>query len=122
MTVGMRTYRRIKECEEKANDLGLEFEASFDFRDRDLFLLIANGEKLPVYRPGAELFRGNLDEVESFLYGIEWARQYDRMLGLKTDQRREKAEQRLRNKALVNMIKESSGNGGEEYEEEHYPF
>ena len=113
MTVGMRTYRRIKECEEKANHLGLEFEASFNFRDRDIFLLITNGEKLPAYRPGAELFRGNLDEVESFLYGIEWARSYDRMLGLKTDQRREKAEQRLRNEALVNMIKESSDNGEE---------
>jgi hypothetical protein len=123
MTVGMRTYSRIKRCEQKANDLGFKFKsADVNFRDGDNFVLITDGEKIPVYRSGSELFKGSLEELESFLYGIEWARQYDRSLRLNTDQRREKAEQRIRNEDLLKTIKESGNNDGEEDEEEHYPF
>ena len=119
MTVGMSTYFRIKDAEEKANSLGFRFKSNqFEPGNCDGFILAADEDKLPAYRPNVPLFRGSLEEMESFLQGIEWARQYDRILELKTDQRRERAEQRLRNEALVNMIKESSDNG----EEEHIPF
>lgn len=119
MTVGIRTYFRIKDAEEKANNLGFRFKSTeFEPGDRDSFVLAADGDRLPAYRPNVPLFRGSLEEMESFLQGIEWARQYDSILELKTDQRRERAEQRLRNQALVNMIKESGNND----EEEHYLF
>lgn len=121
MTVGMYTYNRIKFAEEKANNLGFKFKPDFfGSQNRDQFVLLTDEYSLPGYLPDAEVFAGNLDELQSFLNGIEWARDYDHLLGLKTGQRRERVEKRLRNQQLLKTIQES-GNNNEE-DEEDFPF
>jgi hypothetical protein len=105
MSVGMHTYTRIKKIEETANKLGFFFKEDSYGRGRDVFVLAVNSDVLPAYRHGSEMFFGSVEEIESFLSGITWARQYDLLVGLKTDQRREKAEKRLRNEQLIHMIK-----------------
>jgi hypothetical protein len=121
MTVGMHTYHRIKVNEDKANNLGFKFKPDFyGSQTKDKFVLLTDEHSLPAYRAGAQVFSGNLDELESFLHGIEWARDYDHLLGLKTGQRRERVEKRLRNQQLVKTIQES-GNNNEE-DEEDFPF
>lgn len=108
MSVGMRTYSRIKKMEVDANRLGFVLKNDIYGSNGDTFTLCANDEVLPSYRNGADLFKGDLDEVESFLVGIRWAREYDTLLGLKTTQRREKAEQRVRNQNLVKILSQDA--------------
>lgn len=105
MTIGMQTYERIRRAEERAAKHGFSFASDRWGRDRDIIYLTPKDESYPFYKPGAEIFGGNLDDVEAFLSGLEFARQYDRVCGLKTDERRAVAEQKFRNKKLVNMIK-----------------
>jgi hypothetical protein len=62
-------------------------------------------DSLPIYSRDAQFFSGTIDEMESFLRGIEWAREYDRLLRVSTDTKRERKEQDERNKQLVAMLK-----------------
>ena len=105
MTVGMRIYQRIRAAEDQANRLGFRFKSdTFRSRESDYFTLVSDGECLPCYRDGSEMFNGDLNKLESFLHGIDWARRYDLALGLKTDQRREKAEQRIRSQRTMDIL------------------
>lgn len=106
MTMGMETYQRFKQVEKYANEMGFAFRSDPYGRLRDaIFLYPLDNNALPVFHENAVLFSGSLDQVKAFLEGIEWAQRYDLALGLKTDKRREKAEQRVRNKRLVNILK-----------------
>jgi hypothetical protein len=109
MTVGMKTIRRIKQVERQALRLGFEFVESIGshLRTDDEISLAVIEETLPALRNGVQVFSGNLDEVEAFMNGLDWARWYDIALGLQTDDRRAKSEQKVRNKKLLNTIKDS---------------
>ena len=63
-------------------------------------------DSLPIYSRDAQFFNGTINEMESFLRGIEWARDYDMMLRVSTDAKRERKEQDARNKQLVAMLKD----------------
>ena len=54
----------------------------------------------------AELFVGSLERLEDWLAGVQWAREYDRMLKISTDKVREAAEQKERNRQLMRTLKE----------------
>lgn len=106
MTMGMDSYRRFKKAEETASCMGFEFGRDPYGRDREaIFLYPKDNNSVPVYHEDTVIFCGSLEKVESFLEGIIWAQRYDIALGLKTDQRRNKAEQRIRNRRLVNILK-----------------
>jgi hypothetical protein len=60
---------------------------------------------LPIYTRDAEFFTGTLQQLDSFLTGIEWAREYDRMLHVSDTKRRERKEQDFRNRELVRILK-----------------
>jgi hypothetical protein len=106
MTMGMETYQRFKHVEKQANEMGFAFRSDPYGRSRDaIFLTPLNKDSLPVFHETATMFSGSLDQVKAFLEGIEWAQRYDLALGLKTDKRREKAEQRVRNKRLIDILK-----------------
>jgi hypothetical protein len=60
---------------------------------------------LPIFSRDAELFVGSIDDAEVWLRGIEWARDYDRMvMGKLNDKRRERKEQDYRNQELVRIL------------------
>jgi hypothetical protein len=61
-------------------------------------------DSLPIYARDAQLFCGTLDDLRSWLDGVKWARQYDEMLRLTNDKKRERKEQDYRNQKLVKMI------------------
>lgn len=107
--VGMYTYRRIKDIESKIETLGFKFKTTTygNPMEYEKFIVITKNDQLPVYRNGTEVFIGYLEEIESWVDGIEWARNYDHLLGLKTGLRRERAEKRLKNKKLLETIKNS---------------
>lgn len=61
---------------------------------------------LPVYSRDAELFTGTLEELEIWLRGVEWARQYDMLLKVSDEKKRERKEQDVRNKQLISILKD----------------
>lgn len=62
-------------------------------------------ESLPIFSRDAELFVGTLDALESWIEGVKWARNYDRMLfGKNNDAKRRRKEQDYRNQQLVNIL------------------
>jgi len=109
MSIGMKTIRRLNQVERQALRLGFEFVESIDshLRTNDEISLAVIEETLPALRNGEKIFSGNLDEIEAFMNGLGWARWYDIALGLQTDNRRTKLEQKIRNKNLLNSIKDS---------------
>lgn len=96
--VGMNMIERIEHVRELADFFGLRlgrtpYNTTFGASDNiDTIALYPKGDCLPTYSRDACLFTGNLNEVENFLDGIRWARNYDSMIGATTDQRRQQFE------------------------------
>lgn len=70
-----------------------------------------DAESLPIYTRDAELFCGTLEDLRSWLTGVEWARSYDMMLRLSNEKRRAKKEQDLRNEQLIKRLKNEEISG-----------
>jgi hypothetical protein len=90
-----------------ANKMGFEFSVG---RDRyidsgDSIHLIPMGDALPHYRRGAEIFSGSVEDIGTWLEGLQFARNYDEMLKLSNDKKRTEREQTERNKQLMKMVK-----------------
>lgn len=107
---GWNTIQKIKRIEQIVDELGLKFAKT---RNRDwiddhgfLSLVPKDHDSLPIYSREAELFVGSLEQIEDWLSGVRWAREYDKMLRLSNDKQRNAAEQKERNKNLMSTIKE----------------
>jgi len=106
MSIGYHAIMKLRRVEEAATRMGFRF-AHCKHRDYnlDVIALYPRDDKLPNYSRDAELFSGDLREVEIFLRGIEWSNDYLKMLRLITDEKIERKEQDVRNKQLVELIK-----------------
>lgn len=93
---GLALYKRYQQVEESAAKLGFRFVADrYGIRDDRIHLSPVEDEKvLPPYNRSATFFAGSLDEVSSFLAGIQWAREYDISLGYRLHKTRPRAEER----------------------------
>ena len=60
---------------------------------------------VPIYARDAEVFIGSLEQLEVWLRGVEWARQYDSLLKVSDDKKRKRKEQDERNHQLVQRLK-----------------
>ena len=99
-------YRRLeKECEE----YGFIMCHPRHYNNGEYGQLVAikpkDSDSLPIYNRDAELFVGTLEQLEVWLRGVEWARQYDERLNLSNTKKRERKEQDTRNKNLVHILK-----------------
>jgi len=107
---GWDTIQRIKRIEEAIDKLGFKFTKSkhTDWTDDHgaLSLVPKDHDALPIYSRDAELFVGSLERLEDWLSGVKWARDYDMMLRISTDEKRIAAEQKERNRKLMRTIKE----------------
>jgi len=107
---GFEAVLKIRSLERECDELGLMF-CSSKFGGRQyghdvLALKPKDQESLPVYTRDAEVFLGTIAELEVWLRGVQWARQYDRMVfGVKHDKARERKEQDERNRQLMNVLK-----------------
>jgi hypothetical protein len=106
---GISFLRKFRAIEEQANRLGFEITASKHFsREYDAVALRPkDSDSLPIYARDAEMFVGTIEELEHWLRGLEWARQYDRMLfGKRHDDKRQRLEQNYRNQQLASLLKQ----------------
>lgn len=101
---GWDTLQRIRRVEYTANLLGFQLDQNSWGRNNNIDLC-PRDDALPGYNRDATIFSGSLEDIENWLAGIQWAQQYDQQIGLKTAERRLRAEQRIRNKLLVDAIK-----------------
>jgi len=105
---GYEAVLKIRRLERECDELGLVMcHSKYGSYGQDLLALKPKDEhSLPVYSRDAEVFLGTIDQLELWLRGIQWARQYDRMVfGTKHDKTRERKEQDERNRQIVNIIK-----------------
>lgn len=105
--IGYSLVTRIRRLEVICDRLGFKFAQSKYGNHIDRIALQPKDiDSLPLYTREAELFVGTLDEVENWITGVLWARDYDRMLfGNKHDTTRDRKEQTHRNKNLIKIIK-----------------
>jgi hypothetical protein len=95
IAVGMNMIERIDQLKELADHYGFSLgrrphHAFGD--DIDVIALYPKDNCLSTYSRDACLFVGNLNDVENFLEGIRWARNYDQLIGAMSVQRREQYE------------------------------
>ena len=111
MNIGYDQILQMRRAEEEANKLGFRFAYpkhgwSSDGHESRLALRPKDADSLPIFSRDAQMFSGTLYEAEIFMMGIEWARNYDDMLKVSDNKKRERKEQDWRNRRLLNMIKE----------------
>ena len=110
--IGWMDVQRVKRVEEVANKMGFMLAAGSytwgnDSPSNPIYLKPLD-DMLPQYSRDAEIFSGSLEEIDRFLLGITWARQYDEILKVSNPTLRERKEQDYRNKHLLDTIKESN--------------
>ena len=106
---GWGAIQKIRSLEEKADRLGMRFAAykHDNYYGENVALIHKDLNSLPIYSRDAELFAGTLEAAEYFMRGIEWARDYDRMVIAKDmDKKRERKEQNERNLILLRTLKD----------------
>jgi len=107
---GWNTIQRLKRIEEQVDKLGFKFKqpehGDWERQEQSLALVPKDDDALPIYSRNAELYVGSLEQLETWLHGVEWARNYDMMLKLGDDKKRLAAEQKERNRQLMRTLKE----------------
>jgi hypothetical protein len=107
---GWETIQKIKRVEQMVDELGFKFAKSKHSEWTDnhgaLSLKPKDPDALPIYSRDAELFIGTVERLEDWLAGVQWAREYDRMLKLTDEKKRNNAEQKERNRQLMRTLKE----------------
>lgn len=105
---GYNTVLKIRRLEEKCNQLGFMFCHAKHYHHEfgDVIALKPKDiDSLPIYSRDAELFIGTLEELEYWVRGVEWAREYDNMLNVSNSKKREDKEQLVRNRKLFSILK-----------------
>lgn len=104
MSIGYFAIQKIRRVEEQCAALGMRL-ASPKFAGADRIAIIpVDADSLPVCSRDVDLFTGTLDEVEVWLKGVLWARNYYRLLGVTTDKNIQRKEQDARNRKLISNL------------------
>ena len=106
---GFGLIQRIKQLEQQVHDLGFRLDKdtmAWHGDDRgDTVGVFPRDQELPVYAREAMIFSGNINQVETWLRGIVWARDYDSMMKVVPKGSRARKEQDMRNAHTVSRIK-----------------
>jgi hypothetical protein len=107
---GWTAIKKIRELEDRAYKLGMKFAPyrHDDFKADNVALVPCYQDSLPIYTRDAILFAGSIESADQWMQGVLWAREYDRMtVDKKLDDKRVRKEQDLRNRQLMETIKNS---------------
>jgi len=108
---GYNTVLKIRRLEDELDKLGMVMcQASHYYRDFGDVVAVKpkDADSLPVYSRDAEFFIGTLEALETWIQGVQWARNYDRMVfGRRHEVNRERREQDYRNERLVTALSEN---------------
>ena len=108
---GYSTILKIRRLEETVSGLGMRIgnpkSGYYSSEHGDLVALYPLDDGLPVFSRDAEVFVGSLEQLEVWLNGLEFARRYDLLLRVSDEKKRARKEQDLKNKNLLDAIKEA---------------
>lgn len=65
---------------------------------------------LPFYSRDAEVFTGTLEQLQTWIRGVQWAREYDCMIKLSDDKKRAVKEEHERGRQLIAKLKKDHTN------------
>jgi len=106
---GYNAIMLLRRLEEEVNNLGFMFSQPKNGWGNDISDRVAlkpkDADALPIYSRDAEIFCGTLDELQVWVRGVTWAREYDTMLKISDDKKRDRKEQDERNRQLANLLK-----------------
>jgi hypothetical protein len=109
---GYNAILKVRQLEKECDELGFMMCHPRHYNSGDWGQLIAikpkDSDSLPIYNRDAELFIGTLEQLEVWLKGVEWARQYDELLRLSNTKKRERKEQDQRNRNLIEILKQEA--------------
>ena len=107
MVAGWQLLRSFRDVEERANKIGLKFAASkYSGMEFDTIALVPFDENLPIYNREAEVFQGTLQDISSWIRGVEWSRNYDNLMMSKNDEKRQTAERKYQQRELLKTIRD----------------
>ena len=107
---GYSDILKMRRIEKEVDELGFMFchprNGAYHHSFGDTVALKPKDEfSVPIYSRDAEVFVGTLEQLEVWLRGVEWARQYDNLLRVSDDKKRKRKEQDERNRQLVQRLK-----------------
>jgi len=110
MNIGYEQIAQMRRAEKCAEELGFMFaypRTGWGGGEEKNYLALRpkDADSLPIYARDAQMFTGTLDDVENFMLGIKWARDYDYMLKVSDDKKRTRKEQDVRNKKLIDKLR-----------------
>ncbi len=107
MVAGWQLLKSFRDVEERASKIGLKFAPSkYSGMEFDTIALMPLDEHLPVYNREAEIFQGTLQDIDKWLRGVEWSRNYDNLMMSKNDEKRKTAETRYQQRELLKVIRD----------------
>lgn len=105
---GYHTILRMRRLEEDVAKLGFMFaypKHRFGDEQDMVALKPLDSDAVPIYSRDAEIFCGTLEQLEVWLRGVEWARNYDMLLKVSDEKRRARKEQDARNRLMMQRLK-----------------
>lgn len=105
---GYHTILRMRRLEEEVAKLGFMFaypKHRFGDEQDMVALKPRDSDAVPIYSRDAEIFCGTLEQLEVWLRGVEWARNYDMLLRVSDEKKRARKEQDERNRLMMQRIK-----------------
>ena len=106
---GYNMIRKIKRLEETLHELGMRwgYHGYADHNEfGDTLAVMPRDEELPIYARDAVLFHGNINDLDRWLQGVKWARDYDKLMCVGDERKRARKEQDVRNKQTMQRIKQ----------------
>ena len=103
--IGMQEIRRVEKIKERLDNIGFRIVPST--LGNNMISISPKDEKcFPLLAKNATFLHGTLDDVERWLDGFQWARDYDRMLFGKTHNgKRVKKEEEIFQKRTFDILK-----------------
>jgi hypothetical protein len=93
---GYNAILELRRLEEAVNQLGFMMSAprtgSWGNDGDRVSIKPKDDTALPLYNRDAEVFTGTLEQLQTWVRGVAWAREYDSMLRLSDDKKRTAAE------------------------------
>jgi hypothetical protein len=131
---GFATLKILRKFEQDIDELGLYIREAKNYADSysgDGIMLSPRDDRLPHYSRDASIFIGTIEEAIYWVRGVQWAREYDRMIKATTPKKREEQEQKELNRQLMQTLstgRKQEGkiigitDEGEYYDDEEVPF
>jgi hypothetical protein len=105
---GYQTILRLRRLEEDVAKLGFMFaypKHRYGDEQDVVALRPLDSDTVPIYSRDAEIFCGTLEQLEVWLRGVKWARDYDMLLKVSDEKRRVRKEQDVRNRHMMQLLK-----------------